>query len=222
MFRTSRVACYLNGFAGHGEDNDSKELKLIFHIAAISPDLASEISPYLADRLFRRVEGEWEPAREISKASFASVQVQMQNITFYSLPERDLIEAAPVLVQGCAISNLRAQRDAEGFRLEFDVVVPMDSDTMEIVEKYYKATTFLSMEPIQREIKYEGDAAQVEHQDALQEAADAEPADETAAETGKRKGRKKKGGTTVTLSGPGIKPITMTDEEFHEAAARAR
>ena len=159
MFKTERVCCYLNGFAGHGDDQESKELKLVFHVTPISQELATEVSPHLADRLFRwdGLDGTWQPAREITKASFASVHVQMQNITFHGLPEENR-EDRGVLVLGAAISNLRGRRafqDSFEFRLEFDVVVPMDSITMELVEKYYKSPCFLTMEPIQSEITYE-------------------------------------------------------------------
>src|SRR3990172_5389290 len=169
MFSTKQIGCFLNAFAGHGDDNEAKELKLVFHIAPITPDLAIEISPRMADRLFRSIGGEWEPAREITKASFASIQVPMQNITFHAMP--DGLFDKGVLVPSAAISNLRAQRgDGPDFRLEFDVLFPMDRETMRLVEQYYKATAFLSMEPVQREIELSGGGDPTEQ--SLQEAAD--------------------------------------------------
>lgn len=167
MFKSEKICCFLNGFAGHGDDTESKELKLVFHVNAITPELASEISPQLADRLFRKnIEGEWVPAEEITKAAFSNIVVPMQNIKFYSLPPGEI--ESGVLVLGCAISNLRAQRPVVEARLEFDVVVPMDSNSMRLVEKYYKGDCFLTMEEIQREIQY------AESEDiGLQDAADA-------------------------------------------------
>ena len=177
MFKTERVGCYLNGFAGHGDDQESKELKLVFHVTPISQELAAEVSPHLADRLFRwdGLDGTWQPAREITKAMFTRVQVQMQNITFND--ELQKAGSAGMLVTGAAIYNLRAQRafqDSFEFRLEFDVVVPMDGITMGLVERYYKSTCFLTMEPTQREITYETSESQAEQENAFQEAADAE------------------------------------------------
>ena len=199
MFKSKRVACYLNGFGGHGDDNENKELKLVFHITPIEQELAHEISPNLADRLFRRnlsdVRGEfekdWIPAREITKASFSSVAIQMQNIEFHELPDADVNMG--VMVSSAAISNLRAAKphpESLNFRLEFDVVVPMDGITMRLVEKYYKATCFLTMEPIQRDIEYsKDDDAKVQIEASLQDAADA-PAEEEAPK--KKRGRKGK------------------------------
>lgn len=158
-------------------------MKLVFHVPAISYDLAAEISPQLADRLFRKLDGEWEPSQEITKAAFGSIHVEMQNITFFELP--DGLHLNGVFMPSCAISNLRAQRPFHDFRLEFDVVIPMDHSTMRLVEKYYKSTCFLTMEAVQREIEL---PAQPETQ-ALQDAAD-EPAAEVEAKP--KRGRKKK------------------------------
>jgi hypothetical protein len=194
VFKTDRIACYLNGFAGHGEDNDNKELKLIFHVTPITPELAAEISPWLADRLFRKTDGEWEPAREITKASFANLSIKMQNITFHAFPEASLIEDG-ILIPGCAIGSLRAQRatvvDWE-FQLAFDVVLPMNRITMDLVEKYYKATSFLTMKPVQRDMEYAEESAGTETQQAsLQEAADSVD-DEAGQDAGKPKKRKRR------------------------------
>lgn len=195
MFTSTKVGCYLNGFAGHGDDPESKELKLVFHISPITPELAIEISPHLADRIFRSVGGQYEPVKEMPKASFAPIQVPMQNIAFFSLPEG---KENGVVVENAAISNLRVSRAfPTGLepRLEFDVVIPMDKETMRLVEKYYKATCFLTMDEVQRQIEYSEDSATGA---SLQEVADAEePAMETVPpgdeEPKKKRGRKAKG-----------------------------
>jgi hypothetical protein len=196
MFTTARVGCYLNGFSGHGDDPDNKELKLVFHVSPITHDLASEIHSHLADRLFRKDISEatgnleWMPVREMPKASFASIAIHMQNVTFNDLPEAG---SEGVIVPGASITNLRAARassDGFDFRLEFDAVVPMDESTMDLVEKFYKSTCFLTMEPVQREMEYEPDA----EQQALQEAAES---GEVAPK--KKRGRPKKSEETVIV-----------------------
>jgi hypothetical protein len=187
MFKSGHVPCFLNTFAGHGDDNEAKELKMVFHVAPIPYELALEVSPHLADRLFRQDPEEgWQPVKEMPKASFATIQVPMQNITFHALPEGMIDDTHGVLVEGCAVSNLRAARanvDGLDFRLEFDVVVPMDSITMDLVERFYKSTCYLSTEAIQREMEYPEKENDTER--SLQEAADGdgEP---------KKRGRRKK------------------------------
>jgi hypothetical protein len=192
MFQSQRVGCYLNTFGGHGDDPDSKELKLVFHVNPLSYELATEVSPKLSDRLFRKNgDGEWEPVTEMPKASFSPIQIPMQNITFHELPEVTLSENSGVLVPGAAISNLRAAKayaESRDFRLEFDVVIPMDNSTMRLIEQFYKATCFLTMIPIQRELPAEGeDPAKVELSVSLQDAAD------SAEETGSKRRRRKAG-----------------------------
>lgn len=175
MFTSAKVMVSLNGFAGHGDDPEQKELKLVFHVNPITYELAREISPQVADRLFRlNPENEWVPAEEITKAAFSGITIPMQNIEFFELP--DEAREKGVLVDGCAISNLRAQRPFVDARLEFDVVLPMNRETMRIVEKYYKAACFLSMEAIQRTMELTAeDESHAETGASLQDAADAQP-----------------------------------------------
>lgn len=176
MFKSKCVNCFLSGFAGHGDDTDNKELKLTFQVSPISQELASEVSPRLADRLFRFEEDEWRPSSEISKAAFASLQIKMQNIEFYELPE--FVDTNQgTMVENGAISNLRASRatnDSAQFKLEFDVVVSMNAVTMRLVEKFYKAGVFLTMTEVQRTLEFSGGDSEVSV--SLQDAADSAPA----------------------------------------------
>jgi hypothetical protein len=156
MFQTPKVQAYLNNFTGHGDDEE-KELKLSFYVTPISYQLASEVSPQLADRLFRNNGDEWQPAQEMPKASFSSIQVPKQNLIFHPHSEPTLI-ASGIMVQSALISNLRAQRafpDKPDFRLEFDCVIPMDKTTMDLVHQYYKKTCFLTTEPSQVEMEFD-------------------------------------------------------------------
>lgn len=157
MFTSNRVPCYLNQFSGHGDDTENKELKLVFFVTPITQELASEISPFLADRLFRLDDDrEWQPAAEITKANHSSLVIPMQNVEFHDLPDIDSNRAT--LVEGVGISNLRSARtpdDTGQFRLEFDAIVPMNRETMRLIEKHYKATVYLTMHEIQRKIEFE-------------------------------------------------------------------
>lgn len=198
MFQTRRVGCYLASFSGQCFGTDNKELKLVIHIEPISLDLANEVSPRIGDRLFRPVnEKEWEPARELTKATFADIHIPMQNIDFYGLPDPTSGEEG-VEVQGASVSNLRASRVPGGqFRLEFDVVIPMDASTMRLVHRYFKGMCFLDMEAVQMEMAEEHpDDDIVEVQMSLQEAADGEP-DGKSAGAGEGKSRRRKKAETV-------------------------
>ena len=97
-----------------------------------------------------------------------------------------------------AVQFLTSKSDKHGL-LEFGVVVPMDGITTRIVEQYYKATCFLSMEAVQRDMEYEeGQEPSADEQAALQGAADggstdAESGDIKPKATSKKKTRKKRG-----------------------------
>lgn len=177
MFKSKRIACYLNGFAGHGEDPDNKELKLVFQISPVPYALAMEIDARLADRLFRIWDGQAQGAGELTKASFSNLQIPMQHITFDELPDADSTLPS-VRVENSAISNLRASKAPVGgdslavHRLEFDVVIPMEKQTMRLVEKYYKAVCFLTMEEVQRKLEERVDETEKAVGESLQDAAD--------------------------------------------------
>jgi hypothetical protein len=192
VFKSLRVPCFMSGFSGHGDDPESKELKFVFYVMGIQPELAREIAQgQVADRLFRKNEkDEWEPARETTKATFGGITIPMQNITFYALSFDDRPDESGVLVEGCAISNLRASRPYIEARFEFDVVVPMDRTTMKLVEKFYKATCFLTMEEIQRTLEVAVDQASVEVSVSLQDAADDTDGKSAGAGEGRKRGKR--------------------------------
>jgi hypothetical protein len=199
MFTSSRVQHYLSGFSGHGDDPDNKELKLSCHVENISHELLSEISPLLANRVFSEtIDPEtggkvWEALREIKKADFSNLQIQLQNITFHNLPEDGVPMAdAGVLVEGCSISNLRvvkANALSHTFRLEYDVVIAMDHVTMDLVERFYKAYVYLTMEQVQRQLEL---TIGNDLTSALQNAADSEADGKSAGAGEGRKRRRKK------------------------------
>ena len=120
-------------------------------------------------------------------------------------------------MRAAAISNLRAARafpEGTDFRLEFDVVIPLDSTTMRLVEKYYKSTCFLTMNEVQMKLPEVEDEASTAHQESLQDAADSDgPADSKPAAAGDD--------TRVTISPPGGPSVTMTGKQLKQAAKRA-
>lgn len=197
FFKSPRVGCFLNGFGGHGETED-KELKLTLQVNPISPDLAAEISPDLRDALFYMDAGEWQ-RRAATKASFGSINIPLQNLRVFELPfgggwQSDLIPSA-------SIGNLRADKNEAGeYRLTFDVVIPMDRHTMQMVHRLFKASCFITTEEVQVEIPG-GDQVALQTGLSLQDAADGDDAvvdPEAQPRTKKKKGAL--GRLTVTVT----------------------
>jgi hypothetical protein len=197
MFISPNVQCFIHGITAKCDDPHSKELKLNIHISPIAYELAKEISPAIADRLFRFEKGDgpdpggWVPARELTKANFSGITVPMQNLKFAATPE----STGLVFVPGAAISNLRACKataESFDFRFEFDVLIPMDRTTLiDVVDKFFGVYCFITMEEIQQKIDLDvKDEAQAEQHDLLQEAADGEASDAASAAAGDGKGRR--------------------------------
>lgn len=151
MFKTAKVAAYLNNFGGKGDD-EHKELKLNVYVTPITYELASEVSPQVADRLFRRAgNDEWSPCAEMPKAMFNIGNIAAQRVTFF--PHTDeLVEMYGILVENARVSGIQATKpfsEKNDFRLEFDLTVPMDKTTMDICQRFYKEPVYISMEPMQ-------------------------------------------------------------------------
>lgn len=153
MFKTPKVPCWLQNFTGQGED-EKKEIRFTLYVNPITYGLAAEVSPHLADRLFRNIGGEWSPVSEMPKAVFTLGGMPAQRATFY--PHNDeLVEMYGVLVENCKISGIQATRafpDKPEFRLEFAMTVPMDEVTMGLIRRFYKEQFFLSTAPMQPEL----------------------------------------------------------------------
>lgn len=175
MFKTEKVSAYLNNFTGKGDD-ERKELKLNLYVTPITYQLANEVSPHLADRLFRRAgNDEWNPCAEMPKAVFNIGDIPAQRVLFY--PHQDeAVEKFGILVETARISGIQAVRafaDKLDFRLEFDMTVQMDDVTMGICRRFFKEPIYVSMEPVQPVLFDSGQIApgQVERCEQCQEPA---------------------------------------------------
>src|SRR3954470_21974201 len=109
MFTTPKISMYLNNFSGCGDD-ERKEMRLNFYVTPITYQLAVEVSPQLADRLFRKAgNDEWNPCAEMPKAMFSIGDIPAQRVTFF--PHTDeLVEMYGVLVEHARISGIQATR----------------------------------------------------------------------------------------------------------------
>lgn len=174
MFTTEKVPSYLNNFSGIGED-EKKEIKLSIYVTPISYELANEVSPQIADRIFRKFNDEWTPALEVGKTSFIIGQIPPQRVTF--LPHEDsLVEMFGILLENAHITGIEARKawpDKPDFRLEFVMTVPMDENSMTIIRRYYKEKVLLTMFPMQPTLFDKGQIApgQVERCKECQEPA---------------------------------------------------
>lgn len=162
MFSTPKISIYLNNFNGQGE-KDKAEVRLDCYLTPITYELAAEVSPQLADCLFRRAgdTDEWNPRAEMPKALFQIGDIPAQRVTFY--PHKDeLVEMYGMLCDNVRISGIqavRAYQDKLDFRLQFYMNIPKNKTVMDICDRFYKDEIFVSMSEMQPELFDQGQAA---------------------------------------------------------------
>lgn len=152
MFRTEKISIYLNNFNGQGE-KDKAEVRLDCYLTPITYELASEISPQLADCLFRKAGNtdDWNPRAEMPKAMFQIGDIPAQRVTFYPHKD-DLVEMFGVLAENVRISGIQAVRaypDKLDFRLQFYMNIPKNKTVMDICDRFYKDEIYISMSEMQ-------------------------------------------------------------------------
>jgi hypothetical protein len=127
MFRTENVEAYLKSILLKA-DGEKRLAILRFFITPVSFELAQEASPAIADRLFRKAEGEAPyPVLEMGRTDFV-IQVPTQSMGYRRHPEYVGHEA---LVNDVEVGKISAQKvipDDPRFSLIFNA-------TFEIVDK---------------------------------------------------------------------------------------
>lgn len=109
MFKQPNVECYLKSVVLDTED-DKRICKLRLFVTPITFDLASEVSPLIADRLFRKSGDGFVPVQEMDGPKFL-IQVSEQSMEYRRHPE---YVGHQVSVSHVSIGNLTAQKVIPG------------------------------------------------------------------------------------------------------------
>ncbi len=155
MFRSPRVKSYLQSASFQGKE-DGPLMRLTFYITPITFDLATEVSPRLADRLFRKgTDDKWAPASELGNSRFVLGSLPMQSFEWHPAGEGALDFDAGVLTQGISITGIFALHlfaDSPDITLAITCEMPLDSHIVELARKYYRRSVWLTMADMQAEL----------------------------------------------------------------------
>lgn len=156
MFKTPKVKAYLQAVKWVGKEDDPRQ-RMTFYITPISFELACEISPKLADRLFRKDPNtdRWMPARELGTGGFDIGTVPLQTMEWHPAGEGTLDFDAGQMVQGVTvndISTLHLFADSDDTTLAFVCECPLDAHIVELARKYYRKNVWLTMAQMQAKL----------------------------------------------------------------------
>jgi hypothetical protein len=155
MFRTPKVKSYLQSVKFQGKE-DNPLLQLTFYITPIPYELATEVSPRMADRLFRKgIDDKWAPSQELGSTRFTLGTIPMQSMEWHPAGEGTMEFDAGVMTQGVSINAIGALRlfaDSPDITLAIVCELPLDSLVVELARKYYRKNVFLTMADMQAEL----------------------------------------------------------------------
>lgn len=156
MFTTENVEVYLKS-AILDTDGEKRIAKVKFHKTPIDYDLAREISPQVAGRLFHGSNGETNPAPvlEMTKAEFL-LNIPKQSMSFIRDPgfstKKSLVESAEIV----SVSAQKLFADNPNFSLIFTVAFEItDKSILQDLVELLHEKVFITFRPMQGEL-FEG------------------------------------------------------------------
>lgn len=154
MFETPKISAFLQNASFRGE-NEKKYVRFQFYLTPISYELACEVSPRLADRLFRKIEdGAWAPASEVPSIGFDLGKIPLHTIELH--PHDDaMMDHTGAMMQRAHITGIHARKlfpDNPNFTLIFSADVPMDDMSVKLAQKYFKLPVFLTFAVMQGQL----------------------------------------------------------------------
>jgi ribosomal protein L37AE/L43A len=152
MFQTPNVPAFMQKASIEGR-KDKKVIRFTFYITPIKHALAAEISPAMADRLFKFDPSQTpHPVTEMDSPHFNLGKIDLQFMILNGSDDPKMSQHGTML-QSAQISHISARKlflpDNPDFSLIFRVEVPFDDIGFDMVRKFYDEKLFLTFEPMQ-------------------------------------------------------------------------
>ncbi len=153
MFQSSKVKAFLQSCKFAGEE-DKPALDVAFYITPLSYDLLYEVSDRIAKQLFRREGSNHVPVSELGLTVLNVGELGSHNFEFYPHDQKGADEAGQ-MIPSCKIGKVSVDKlftDDPNWSLIFKVSLPLDSNSLALMHKYFKKNVFLTLEPVQDEL----------------------------------------------------------------------
>ena len=153
MFETAKLLHYVQSVKFSGTD-ESPTLTVSFYITPVEHSIVYELSDRIAKHIFRR-EGKHEvPVSELGKTILKLGELPVMNLEIYPNPDEGA-DGNGQLIAGCRIGEVFVDKlfdDSNDWSLVWKCTMPLDSNSLDLMRRYYRKTLFLSLIAAQGEL----------------------------------------------------------------------
>lgn len=155
MFKSREIPAILKSVVLDSDD-DRRIAKCVLHIAPLTHSLALELSPRIAEDLFRKVgEWRWEPRLEMTGTAFETTAIPAQQMEFREFPN----QPTGGTFRAVEIRSLQVFRPTGREEFTLALGIRFEIGDRAVASRFlidlYKQTAFLSFEPQQRSLGLE-------------------------------------------------------------------
>lgn len=154
MFQTPKIAAFVQKASMEGKD-EKKFVRFTIYITPILHALACEVSPAIADRLFKfDAAGEPHPVLEMQSTSFEIGAIPLQTMLMHPVDDPAMDDHG-VMLQAVEISAIHARKvfpEDPNFTLIFNAEVPKNSLAVQMIDRYFREKVFLTFATMQQEL----------------------------------------------------------------------
>ncbi len=154
MISSPKVAAYVQKSSLEGKE-DKKFVRFTFYFTPLTYDLAREMSPAVADALFRLDKaGAAHPISSMENVSFELGVIPLQTLELHPADD-PAMDPHGVLLQSVQISSVSARKvfpDDPNFTLIFNAEVPKNSLAVQMMDKYFREKVWVTFAQMQAEM----------------------------------------------------------------------
>ena len=154
MFSSPKIECFVQSVKFSGKA-DEAELKVKFYITPLKALLAQELSESVCDQLFyKQGPSEFLPYQETTNIQINLGDIEMQNLELYP-HAKEGADGAGQLIQNVTIGKIHAEKlfpDSPDWSLIFEAIMPKNSHSLQLMDKYYQHKVWITMQPVQQQL----------------------------------------------------------------------
>ena len=153
MFESEKLPHHVQSVKFSG-DEETPSLIVAFYMTPVSHAIVYELSDRIAKQIFRR-EGKNEiPVAELGKTILNLGSIPAVNLEVFP-HNQEGSDGSGQLIPGCKIGEVAVDKlfaDSSDWSLIWKCTMPLDSNSLDLMRRYYRKTCFLTLVAVQDEL----------------------------------------------------------------------